>query len=113
MILSAASSPAMKIAYGNLIFGGQACAENFSTSRNICTNYGTLTMRETSPIEPILEVRFYKTSIGTEPVREWLRSLDRPNSIDYRRGYQDGSVWVAVGNAVDSQASARPLGSAF
>ena len=31
--------------------------------------------------EPVLEVRFYKTSAGNEPVREWLRRLDKPTRL--------------------------------
>lgn len=27
--------------------------------------------------EPLLTVRFFKTATGNEPVRDWLRSLDR------------------------------------
>lgn len=30
-------------------------------------------------LEPILSVRFYKSESGTEPVREWLKSLDSAN----------------------------------
>jgi phage-related protein len=29
------------------------------------------------PIEPILEVRFYRSASGREPVREWLRALSK------------------------------------
>jgi phage-related protein len=32
---------------------------------------------EQSPIEPILNVVFFKTHTGNEPVREWLKSLKR------------------------------------
>lgn len=34
------------------------------------TNYDTLGL-----VEPILEIRFYATEIGAEPVREWLKLL--------------------------------------
>ena len=34
------------------------------------TNYDTLSF-----VEPILEIRFYATESGAEPVREWLRLL--------------------------------------
>ena len=27
------------------------------------------------PVEPILDIRFYATDLGTEPVREWLKLL--------------------------------------
>jgi hypothetical protein len=29
------------------------------------------------PCEPILLVVFFRTELGNEPVREWLKSLDR------------------------------------
>ncbi len=35
-----------------------------------CTNPDTL-----SPVEPILDIRFYATELGAEPVREWLKLL--------------------------------------
>ncbi|OLV16264.1 type II toxin-antitoxin system RelE/ParE family toxin [Deinococcus marmoris] len=32
---------------------------------------------EAEPPQPILEVRFFRTSAGNEPVRNWLRALTR------------------------------------
>jgi phage-related protein len=36
-------------------------------------------MPRTPNIKPILEVVFYKTSLGNEPVREWLLKLGKPD----------------------------------
>jgi hypothetical protein len=30
------------------------------------------------PDRPLLKVKFFQTASGNEPVREWLKSLDRP-----------------------------------
>ena len=44
-----------------------------------------LFMREAGSAKPILAVRFFATTSGNEPVREWLARLDR----DGRRAAQD------------------------
>lgn len=31
------------------------------------------------PREPILKVTFYRTASGNEPVRDWLKGIDRPS----------------------------------
>jgi phage-related protein len=37
-------------------------------------------------MEPLLDVRFFATSLGTEPVREWLKNL---SSIDRKKIGED------------------------
>jgi len=44
---------------------------------DVCTNYGTLAIVSDDDDEPILDVVFYKTEAGKEPVREWLKELPR------------------------------------
>lgn len=42
------------------------------------TNYGALSpMDENKDREPILNVKFYKSETGKEPVREWLKELPK------------------------------------
>ena len=51
----------------------------FSTRLDKRTNYGTLVlvMGTDDNNEPVLDVVFYRTEAGNEPVREWLKSLTR------------------------------------
>lgn len=39
--------------------------------------FGVTAPTEPEPPQPILEVRFFRTTAGNEPVREWLKSLTR------------------------------------
>lgn len=54
-------------------------SKHFSTCLDKCTNYGTLVamMSNDDNNEPVLDVVFYRTEAGNEPVREWLKSLPR------------------------------------
>lgn len=44
---------------------------------DVCINYGTLFSMSDDDDEPILDVVFYRTEAGKEPVREWLKELPR------------------------------------
>ena len=45
---------------------------------DLCINCGTLRpMTDDADKKPILDVVFYKTEAGNEPVREWLKGLPR------------------------------------
>ncbi len=47
----------------------------------------TISMSEDNDNEPILDVVFYKTEAGNEPVREWLKSLPREDRRAIGEGY--------------------------
>lgn len=44
---------------------------------DFCINYGTLPSVDKNQNDPILDVVFYRTEAGNEPVREWLKELPR------------------------------------
>lgn len=62
--------------------------------------------------EPILDVVFYKTDAGSEPVREWLKSLPREDRRTIGEDIKT-AIWLDIRNAFDSQDGAWPLGSTF
>ena len=41
----------------------------------LATTYQNMYTSTVSPLLPVLEVRFYATDLGREPVRDWLKSL--------------------------------------
>lgn len=63
-------------------------------------------------MEPILEVFFFRTDAGAEPVREWLKDLPAIDRKNYWRRYQDGSIWLAFGHAIGGSPGRWHLGGA-
>ena len=43
----------------------------------------------------ILPARFFKTASGTEPVREWLKGLDKEDSRMIGGDIQNSRIWLA------------------
>ena len=60
---------------------------------------------------PEIPVRFYRTDVGTEPVLEWLRSLDRGRSPRDRTGLDAGAIRLAHRNASGAKPKRRSMGS--
>jgi len=44
--------------------------------------------------KPILDVVFYKTEAGNEPVREWLKSLPDESVLHGQGQPDDPSAWI-------------------
>jgi hypothetical protein len=60
-----------------------------------------------------LRVGFYKTEAGKEAVRDWLKSLPIQEKKAIGQGYQNGPVWLAIGNANCVQVGERFVGGSF
>lgn len=63
--------------------------------------------------DPVLHVRFCKTESGTEPVRDWLRSLPAPDRKNHWCRPQNRAVRLAVGNAAGAKNGAGYVGGAY
>ena len=46
------------------------CGRDNTAGMRQCIIFGTI-----HPMNPILDVRFFRTDAGTEPVRDWLKDL--------------------------------------
>ena len=59
---------------------------------------------------PVLDIYFYKTEQGNEPVREWLQQLSSADKKRIGDAHEDGSIWLAIRNAAGEAPRWRYLG---
>ena len=65
---------------------GRGGGGEVALSLDLRTNYGTLLpMDENKDREQILNVKFYKSETGKEPVREWLKELPKADRNTHSR----------------------------
>lgn len=58
-----------------------------------------------------LHAVFYKTDTGKEPVREWLKGLQRNDRKIIGEDYKDNPVWVATWYAIGKKDRCKFMGN--
>jgi hypothetical protein len=62
--------------------------------------------------KPALDVRFFQTDAGAEPVRDWLKELPAADRKAIGEDIKDRSIRLASGHALGQAPGRRYLGSA-